>query len=167
MAYNNEPMTDARLAEIRATLADERGMGDITERLNSEWMSIRFSAQVAQAALDLLAEVERLRTGHAATEMPTHGHRWWLQRGPNGRLEVMANSSCDICGLTPEAVANESAIKTLQRENAAMRRIVEAVAEAGVGDEYGGGSWLMFAGYDAETVRQQARALLAPGESEA
>lgn len=40
-----------------------------------------------------------------------------------------------------------------------LREIVLAVAEAGVGDDVTG-TWLMFAGYDAETVRAKARRLL-------
>ena len=42
---------------------------------------------------------------------------------------MLANSSCEICGLTPEAVANEAAIKILLKENAALREIVQAVAD--------------------------------------
>jgi len=52
-------------------------------------------------------------------------------------------------------------LNQLRTENAQLVEIAEAVAEAGVGDEDGGGTWLMFAGYDAETVRAKARALLA------
>lgn len=57
--------------------------------------------------------------------------------------------------------AQTQVMVALAEQNAAMRAIVEAVADAGVGDEYSGGSWLMFAGYDAETIRTKARALIA------
>lgn len=64
-------------------------------------------------------------------EIAPHQHRWMMLSGPPvadkfglyspGNIRVMPNSSCDICGLTPEAVANEAAIKTLLAENARLR----------------------------------------------
>ena len=65
---NDTPMTDERLAEIRATLSDEEGMSDLAYRFTSEWASVRFKGDLAQAALDLLAEVERLRLREAEYE---------------------------------------------------------------------------------------------------
>ena len=145
---NNEPMTDARLAEIRATLADDSGIGDIATRLKSDWMSIRFSAQVAQAALDLLAEVE-------------------LDRSEVGRLRSVNWEQ-------------QKYIAALEAQLAAMREIVQAVAEADNSDSgvcyqlcnvrwYGGETWAdeMEMRHDAPCIVTKARALLAPHERQA
>jgi hypothetical protein len=61
----SEPLSDTRLAEIRATLSHANGISETATRLVSDWPIIRFGAQVEQAALDLLAEVERLRAERA------------------------------------------------------------------------------------------------------
>ena len=53
--------------------------------------------------------------------MEVHQHHW-LMWAPNGQKpEIIANSSCPVCGLTPEAVANEAAIKTLLAERDRLR----------------------------------------------
>jgi len=76
-----------------------------------------------------------------------HQHRWAMLLDPPATdkagmgllspmsMRVMPNSSCDICGLTPEAVANQAAVKeaiaeviSTAKENAALREIAEAVA---------------------------------------
>ena len=76
-------------------------------------------------------------------EIAPHQHRWAMLLDPPAAdntgigllspmgMRVMPNSSCAICGLTPEAVANEAAIKLLLAQNAQLREIVQVVAEKG------------------------------------
>jgi len=59
-------------------------------------------------------------------QIPPHQHRWAMLSDPpvvdkyglysTTNIRVMPNFSCDICGLTPEAVANTATIKTLLAE---------------------------------------------------
>ena len=62
------------------------------------------------------------------TRQTPHQHDWLLLRERDGSLHVMANASCAVCGLTPEAVANAAAIETLLAKYATALAIVRAVA---------------------------------------
>lgn len=57
-------------------------------------------------------------------------------------------------------------VERLRAREAALVAVVRAVAEAGVGSEYSGGTWLLFSGYEAEAVRDTARAWLASTDDE-
>ncbi len=94
-----------------------------------------------------------------------HAHRWLMYApDPTSKPEIIANSSCDICGLTPEAVANEAAIKALLRENAALREIVQVVANGRVVHAETVDAWVLLLenqtiSYNME-LQQRARTLL-------
>lgn len=62
---NEKPLSEERLAEIRALLYEDLGVDDLDERLASDWAAVRYSAAVNSAGRSLLAEVERLRAEKA------------------------------------------------------------------------------------------------------
>lgn len=59
-------LSDDELAEARALLYDDEGVGDLGARLTSEWAAIRYNAAVNVSGRKLLAEIERLQAENAA-----------------------------------------------------------------------------------------------------
>ena len=98
-------LTEAQLSEIRARLHEGLLMPSDTDS------STLLKLQRLYADRDaLLQEVEELRSHQ-------HKHLWMIwQPSPEAPPVIVANSSCSICGLTPEAVANQATIQTLMAE---------------------------------------------------
>lgn len=156
-ADERSPLDETRLAEIRAILADEHGMGDIPKRLQSDWMSIRFSAQVAQAGLDLLAEVERLRAREAEWDSKEQA----LQKSITEHERVIARIEARY---EQQGQYNHQLVRRLLGALEIARAVAEAPIEVGTVNKTSVRFLLLRS--DVRRVQEQARALLAQDEEQ-